>query len=173
MNSGIEENEMTGQERNQVLKMIADGKITAEQGLQLMEALDQESPEEIQTPAPEVPTGEAAVNETPAKKPGQEVDPRVEQVKSTVQRLWQIPLWIGITISVLSAWGMYAVMHNVGMNFWFYFLLLPLLLGVAVIAAGVGSRQAHWIFVDMHPKPGQHSECILLGFPLPLKLTAW
>ena len=164
---------MTDQERNQVLKMIADGKITPEQGLSLMQALDQENPEEIPAPAPQIPARETAVTETPAEKPSLEVDPRIEEVKSTVRRLWQIPLWVGIAISVLSAWGMYAVMHAVGMNFWFYFLLLPLLLGVLMTALAIGSRQARWIFIDVHQKPGEHPDRIFLGFPIPLKFTAW
>ena len=164
---------MTDQERNQVLKMIADGKITPEQGLSLMQALDQENPEEIPAPAPLIPASEIAVTETPAEKPSLEVDPRIEEVKSTVRRLWQIPLWVGIAISVLSAWGMYAVMHGVGMNFWFYFLLLPLLLGVLMTALAIGSRQARWIFIDVHQKPGEHPDRIFLGFPIPLKFTAW
>ncbi len=37
---------MTDLERNQVLKMIADGRITPEEGLQLMQALDQHEPSE-------------------------------------------------------------------------------------------------------------------------------
>jgi hypothetical protein len=169
---------MTDQERNQVLKMIADGKITPEEGLQLMQvleqqALDPEIPTSIPAPEPEIPAVETSVNAEPAEKPGFDADPRIERIKATVRRLWQIPLWIGIAITVLSALGMYAVMRGSGMHFWFYFLLLPLLLGVLVTAMAVGSRQARWIFVDVHQKPGQRPEHIFLGFPLPLRLTTW
>jgi hypothetical protein len=170
---GMEENKMTDQERNQVLKMIADGKITPEQGLQLMQALDQESPTGIPAPAPEMPADEVSASPAPSEQPGPETDHRIEHIKSTVRRLWQIPLWIGIGITILSALGMYAVLHATGMNFWFYFLLLPLLLGVLVTALAAGSRQARWIFVDVHQKSGERPERIFLGFPLPLKLTAW
>ncbi len=55
------------------------------------------------------------------------------------------------------------------MNFWFYFLLLPLLLGVALTALAAGSRAARWIYVDVHQQPGGHPEHIFLGFPLPLE----
>ena len=41
---------MTDQERNQVLKMIEEGKISPEEGLRLMQALEQ-SPAEDQSPA--------------------------------------------------------------------------------------------------------------------------
>jgi hypothetical protein len=68
---------------------------------------------------------------------------------------------------------MYAILHGPGMNFWFFFLALPLLLGVAIMAAAVGSRKAHWIFVNVQQKPGEKPAHIFLGFPLPLKLAAW
>jgi hypothetical protein len=167
---------MTDQERNQVLKMIADGKITPEEGLQLMQALEQENPvEELPPPSPAVstPQDETPQAETPDNQPYLSSDPRIEHIKSTVGRLWQIPLWIGIGMTVLSALGMYTVLQSSGTNFWFYFLLLPLLLGVLVIALAVGSQRARWIFIDVHQKPGQRPERILLGFPLPLKFTAW
>ena len=163
---------MTDQERNQVLKMIKDGKITPEQGLHLMQALDQ-TPVEEPLPAPQVTSGKGPADTPPASQPFLSSDPRLENLKSTVHRLWQIPLWIGIAFIIASALGMYAIMRGSGLNFWFYFLLLPLLLGVALTAVAVGSRQARWIYVDVHQKPGEHPERIFLGFPLPLKLTAW
>ena len=163
---------MTDQERNQVLKMIKDGKITPEQGLHLMQALDQ-TPVEEPLPAPEVTSGTGPTDTPPASQPFLATDPRLENLKSTVRRLWQIPLWIGIAVTIASALGMYAIMRGPGLSFWFYFLLLPLLLGVALTAVAVGSRQARWIYVDVHQKPGEHPERIFLGFPLPLKFTAW
>ncbi len=65
------------------------------------------------------------------------------------------------------------MLHAAGMNFWFYFLLIPMLLGVLVTVMAVGSRQARWLFVDVMQKPGQRPQRIFLGFPLPLKFTAW
>jgi hypothetical protein len=163
---------MTNQERNQVLKMIEEGKITPEQGLTLMQALEQQGPDVDPSPAPVIaPAAEEAQNKSSAEP--SELDPHIERLKATARRLWQIPLWIGIFITVLSALGMYAIMRGAGLNFWFYFMLLPLLLGVAVTALAAGSRAARWIYVDVHQQPGEHPGHIFLGFPLPLKLTAW
>ena len=164
---------MTDQERSQVLKMIEEGKITPEQGLHLMQALDLQSPLEGTPQDSEMPALENKPDDARTSQPGFEADPQVQRVKSSVRRLWQIPLWIGIGITILSGVGMYAVMRGPGMNFWFYFLLLPLLLGVAVTALAVGSRQARWIFVDVHQKPGDRPGHIFLGFPLPVRLTTW
>ena len=160
---------MTDQERNQVLKMIEDGKITPEQGLTLMQALEVQEPDLESVPVPAVPVAEAAQGPDPSAAP----DPHIEHLKATARRLWQIPLWAGIFITVVSALGMYAIMVGPGMNFWFYFMLLPLLLGVALTALAAGSRAARWIYVDVHQQPGEYPKHIFLGFPLPLKLTAW
>ncbi len=172
---------MTDQEREQVLKMIENGKISPEDGLKLMRTLDQ-SPAEDEAKADTTETGavsgpEAAANkdraDTRSEKSSFGTDPRIERVKAAVRRLWQIPLWIGVLITILSAWGMYALVQAARLNFWFYCLTFPLLLGVLVIVAAVGSRKARWIFVDVHQKPGEKPERIFLGFPLPLKLASW
>ena len=164
---------MTDQERNQVLKMIEEGKITPEEGLTLMQALDQQEPDNVPSPVPAARAVESAPEAASAQTPDPLPDPQVEHLKATARRLWQIPLWAGIFITVLSALGMYASMRGPGMNFWFYFLLLPLLLGVALTALATGSRAARWIYIDVHQQPGEHPGHIFLGFPLPLKLAAW
>jgi hypothetical protein len=161
--------------------MVENGHITPEEGLHLMGALDQNTVEdEVRVDM----TGTDSVSQTnsetekdldggQADKSSFETDPRISRIKSTARRLWQIPLWGGIGITILSAVGMYAIMHGLGMNFWFFMMILPLLLGVAIVVAAVGSRKARWIFVNVEQKPGEKPAHIFLGFPLPLKLAAW
>ncbi len=167
---------MTDQERNQVLKMIQDGKISPEEGLRLMQALDQ-SPAEDAELAPQPAAAGSSAPETGWKTEpsGMEADPRVAKIKATVERLWQIPLWIGIGITVLSALGMYLIMRGPGLNFWFYFMILPILLGVLIIVLAVGSHKAHWLFVDIEDKDTEdgHPRRIFFGFPVPLRFIAW
>lgn len=171
---------MTDQEREQVLKMIENGTISPEAGLKLMQTLEQSPAEDEVTAGSEKDSKsgfEEAVEKNgtdeKAEKAGFEPDPRIERVKSTVRRLWQIPLWIGVLITVLSAWGMYSLVQAATLNLWFYCQTTLLLLGVLVIAAAAGSRKARWIFVDVHQRPGERPARIFLGFPLPLKFTAW
>ena len=80
---------MAEQERNQVLKMIEGGKITPEQGLSLMQALDQDAPAGELPPAPAEPAAEEPAAAAPVAQPSLANDPRIERVKSTVRRLWQ------------------------------------------------------------------------------------
>lgn len=162
---------MTSNEREQVLKMIADGKISPEEGLNLMNILDKDSPED-QSPAPREPIA-SQPPPPPAEPSNMDLDPRIARIKGIARRFWQVPLWIGIVILALSALGMVALIQAGNMNFWFYFLIVPLLLGVLIIAAAAGSRRAHWIFVDVQQKPGEKPGRIFLGFPLPLRLAAW
>jgi hypothetical protein len=170
---------MTEQERNQVLKMIESGKITAEEGLNLIRTLDQD-PAEDEATAEEAEAGTASAPAAQAEEQKAQAEPsdpaadyRDTQAEATVHRLWQIPLWIGIGITLLSAAVMYAILVGPGANFWFYFLLLPLFLGVALTALTVGSRHTRWIFVDVRQRYGEWPERIFLGFPLPMKLIAW
>jgi hypothetical protein len=143
---------MTDQEREIVLKMIEEGKITPEEGLKLMNALH--TPAEDEQPAapaaaaagfsaePAAGSGPGTGEAKPeAEKSSFESDPRIARVKSTARRFWQIPLWIGIMITVGTALGMYFILRGPGMNFWFFCLTAP--------------------------------QRIFLGFPLPLKFTAW
>jgi hypothetical protein len=157
---------MTDQERNQVLKMIEDGKISPEDGLKLMQALEQ-------NPADDDRTAAGGSNRAAREESGLDQDPRLEGLKASARQLWQIPLWIGVFIILLSAFGMYAILQGPGLNFWFYFMILPLLIGVLLMAVGVGSRTARWLYVDVRGKPGEGPRHIFLGFPLPLKLAAW
>jgi hypothetical protein len=162
---------MTDQERNQVLKMIEEGKISPEEGLRLMQALEQNPADEDRLPG--VTETAASNGQGPTEKSGLENDPRIARVKTTVQRLWQVPLWIGVGITILSAVGMYLILRGPGPNFWFYFMILPLFLGIAITVLGVGTRTARWIFVDVRHDHDERPQRIFLGFPLPLKLAAW
>ena len=151
---------MTDDERQQVLKMIEDGKITAEDGLKLIQALETETPAEeaiiVEPAAAESTAGAGAAAQTP------EFDRKINRFR----RLWMIPLSLGIVVTVLSAYWMFAAFQNSGLGFWFLCSWLPFLLGVAAVAIGYESRSSRWIYIDVHQKPGEHPQRILLAFPL-------
>jgi hypothetical protein len=149
---------MTDSERQHVLKMIDDGKITAEEGLKLMQALDQDSA------ADELDVVETGPGSGAAGKP--KSDPEFDHKIDRFRRLWMIPLAAGILLTVASAWWMYAALQSSGMGFWFYFAWLPFLLGVALVALGFDSRTSRWIYVNVHQKPGETPQRIVISFPL-------
>jgi hypothetical protein len=69
---------------------------------------------------------------------------------------------------------MYGILQIAGMNFWFYCLLLPLFLGILLIAIGAGGQSSRWLYVNVDRRYAQDGPLnITLGFPLPLGLTSW
>ena len=155
---------MSSEERRKILQMVEEGKITAEQAASLMRALDEDSAEavmEILEPGPSV--GRESVDA-----------PEFEEVKKRARSFAMIPLWAGIFITILSAWGLYSVQQRAGVNFWFFLLLIPLLLGVLLIALGAGGQSSKWIYVNVDRRQAHDGpRNITLAFPLPLGLTAW
>ena len=107
---------MSSEERRKILQMVEEGKISAELAASLMRALEADAAGgEIEVIEPEPGSSASSI-------------PEFEEVKARARNLALIPLWTGIVIAVLSAWGMYGIQQNFGMNFWFYLLLFPLFL---------------------------------------------
>jgi len=153
---------MSSEERKKILQMVEEGKISAEQAATLMRALEDDSAE--------IEVFEAGAG------PGDERGDasKFEEVKARARRLAMIPLWIGVFLSVLSAWGIYSVQQRAGVNFWFFCLLVPLLFGVLLIALGAGGQGSKWLYVNVDRRNAQDwPRNITLGFPLPFGLTAW
>ena len=154
---------MSSEEQRRILKMVEDGKISADEALTLIRALEQDSPEA------EMEIVEAA----PAPRSEPSDAPEFEEVKQRARRFAMIPLWIGVGFTVIFAGLMYWAMQSSGFGFWFYCLTFPFLLGVLLVAISAGGMNARWLFVDVRQKPGERPGRITLGFPMPLGLVGW
>ena len=157
---------MSSEERKKILQMVEEGKISAEEAAKLMNALEADNDEaEVEVFQSEPSTGfDGSV--PPA--------PEFESVKARARQFAMIPLWVGVAIAVLSSWGIYSVQQSAGMNFWFFCLMFPLLLGVLLIALGAGGPSSKWLYVNVdRSRAHDGPRNITLGFPLPLGLTSW
>src|SRR5215211_7184021 len=157
---------MSSEERKKILQMVQDGKISAEQAASLMRALESDV---------DPTAADFEVLETGTSFGQERTDaPRFEEVKARARRFAMIPLWIGVFLTVLSAWGMYSIQQRSGVNFWFVFLLIPLLLGALLIALGASGQTSKWLYVNVNRRKAHNGpRNITLGFPLPLGLAAW
>ena len=156
---------MSAEERRKILQMVQDGKISAEQAASLMRALESD---------PDSTEENIEVIEEANPGNGNNDGAEFEEVKSRARRFAMIPLWIGVIIAVLSAWGIFSIQQSVGVNFWFFCLLVPFLFGVLLIALGAGGERSKWLYVNVDRRNAQDwPRNITLGFPLPLGLTAW
>lgn len=169
---------MSSEERKKILQMVEEGKISAEEAAKLMRTLDEAADSEADEAEIEVIESRAA--------PGFESDasggsrrpeaPEFDAIKARARRFSLIPLWTGVFVTVFSAWIIYAIQQNAGVNFWFYCMTLPLMLGVLLIALGAGGRSSRWIYVDVDrrdARPGDGPRHITLGFPIPFGFVAW
>lgn len=159
---------MTDTEREHVLRMIEDGKITAEEGLRLMQALESDIAEDAGEPI--------VIAAPPAPEPAPASDGATKREFQAhinkLRRLWLIPLGLGVAFSIPGAWWMYQNVQA-GLNGWFIFPFLFFLLGVGLAALGAGSRTARWIYVDVKEPHGARFRRIRLGFPIPTGLIRW
>lgn len=161
---------MSSEERKKILQMVEEGKISAEDAAKLMRALDEDAEGETDEAAIEVIESRADSSYERAAAP------EFDAIKARARRFSLIPLWTGVFVTVLSAWIIYSIQQNAGVNFWFYCMTLPLMLGVLLIALGAGGRTSRWIYVDVDrrdAKPGDGPKHITLGFPIPFGLVAW
>lgn len=154
---------MSAEERKKILQMVADGKISADQAATLMRALEESAEEEIEV----IPT---AAGSGPEKTGAPEFD----QIRKRARHFAMIPLWIGVFLTVLSAWAMFSIQQTAGFNFWFFFMVIPLVLGILLIALGAGSQSAPWIYVNVdRSNQPDWPRNITFGLPLPLGLASW
>jgi len=161
---------MSSEERKKILQMVEEGKISAEDAAKLMRALDEDADTETFEAEVEVIESEADSGYERAEAP------EFDEIKARAHRFSLIPLWVGVFVTVFSAWAIYSIQQNAGVNFWFYCMILPLMFGVLLIALGAGGRTSRWIYVNVDrrdAKPDDGPKHITLGFPIPFGLVAW
>ncbi len=159
---------MSSEERRKILQMVADGKISAEEAATLMRALEDE---------PETPSAESALIEVGPGFGGERSEaPELEEVRRRAGRFSGAFLWIGILFTVFSAWALFGIQQNAGLNFWFYCMTMPLVLGIMLIALGAKSKTSRWLYVNVdrsQAKDDDGPRHISLAFPLPLSFVSW
>ncbi len=159
---------MSSEERKIILKMVEENKITAQQAAQLLKALDE-------------PFTAAEMNALDTEMPFEEKSDsgsvwdqvEFEQVRARARRFASIPLWLGILITLLSAYGLFALVQRSSYGFWFVCAWLSLLFGTFLAALSSAGLNTRWLYVNVDQRTGQWPAHITLGFPLPLGLASW
>jgi hypothetical protein len=154
---------MSTEERRKVLQMVADGKISAEEAATLMRSLDDSAEEESEVVETESGSGGAGSGFI-----------EFDQIRKRAMRFAMIPLWVGVILTVLSAWWMYSIQQHAGLNFWFFCMAIPLLFGILLIALSAGGGSARWLYVNVdRSHQNEWPRHITIALPLPLGLVGW
>lgn len=154
---------MSSDEERQILKMVEDGKISAEEAMTLIKALE-ENPAEVEVEVIETEAGEGG---------GRSAGLEFEEVKARAQKFAMLPLWIGVAFTILGAYWMYALVSNANYGIWFFFAWIPLLLGLLLVALSAGGMNARWLYLNVDQQPGEWPQHITFGLPLPLGIITW
>ena len=152
---------MSSDEQKQILKMVEDGLISAEEAMTLIKALE---PSEDQIEVVESDTSQDG---------SRSVGPEFEAVKARAKKFAMIALWIGVVVTVLAAYWMFVLVQNSNYGFWFACAWFPLLLGLLLVALSTGGMNSRWLYVNVDQVKGEWPRHITLGFPIPLGLIGW
>lgn len=153
---------MSSEEKKKILQMVENGRITAEEGVALIKALEEAAAED-EVQVLEMGPGSESANDLP----------EFEEVKARARRYASIPLGIGIVLTVLAGYWMFALTQNANYGFWFFCAWFPLLFGILLITLSAGGINSRWLYVDVHQEPGEWPQRITLGFPIPFGLVSW
>ncbi len=154
-----------GEEQLQILKMLEDGQIGAEEAAELLAALRPEADEgwEQEGAAPGLEKAGALVEE-PASAPDWEGPP------ARWSRFWIYPALVGGGLLILGAVVLGLLYAASAAPGWRVCGWLPMILGLVVAILAWWSRTARWLHLRVQEK-GERN--IAFSFPLPLTLTAW
>ena len=179
-------------ERHLILEMIESGKISADEGLELLKALEpldfiEESEQSTVLPPGAETMGENLIDTqtevadaTAAagdeRITGEVLDPVEVSLPPDAEdwrRWWRVPMWIGVGITTLAGLLMLWAQQANGIGFLFFCAWVPLLLGVFLIVLSWQSRTSRWLHLRIQQPPGEWPQKIAISFPIPMRMTSW
>ncbi|MCK5346422.1 MAG: hypothetical protein KAR20_23590 [Candidatus Heimdallarchaeota archaeon] len=135
----------------EILKSIETGELSAADGISMMNKEDEELDVHIETNSTFLPSQ--------------------EEIKE-IEKWWRIPWIIGLTIFIGTGVAMNNIAMNYGFNFWFFLLILPLIVGVFILALTWPSDDRPWVHVFVNGAGG-HRNIVKISIPLPVAFTSW
>ncbi len=159
----------TGKERLRILEMIEQDAITAQEGLNLLRAL--ESPQEAEVTAVPHPDRFSSGEESIGGQQSTDT-PDPDELRRWKQ-WWVIPFLVGIVVTLLGGGWMFSVWSGRGFGFLFLLTWVPFLLGVSILATAWGSRNSPWLHLRVQQKPGAKPGRIAISLPIPFRFIAW
>ncbi|CAG0933039.1 hypothetical protein TFLX_02862 [Thermoflexales bacterium] len=169
----------TSEERQQVLHLIAAGKITPEEGSRLLAALSGETPAvpaERSAPAEQADRPPSIGTDSPEQTYAPEPEiisppPPIDVKTPDTRHWWQVPFWIGAATLVAGAFVLAGSLAS-GNVCWVLLCGLPLLcLGILAVSVAWFARNGPWVHIRVkNDRPGERN--IKLSVPLDLGAAA-
>jgi hypothetical protein len=166
---------MVGKAERQILDMVEQGQLSAEEGLRLINAMGGKTES---GPDPDLIDEEVRASTNITFGDAEEsVQPHIpEEEKQRMNRLkrwWVLPFGIGLLITTLGAILMYMGSTQSGFGFGFWLAWLPFLLGIFIVAVSFQTKRSVWLHVRVKQEPGETPQRISISLPMPIALTRW
>ncbi|HCU56669.1 MAG TPA: hypothetical protein DF984_00310 [Anaerolineaceae bacterium] len=163
---------MSDQAQRKVFDMVEQGRISADEGLQLINALhgNQHDKVTVET-APQSESDYSFQKEAESHSqsiPDEELD-RMKKLK----RWWILPFALGLIITLSGAIWMYSGYLANGFGWGFWLSWFPFLIGIVLVAVSFPTAKSLWLHVRIKQKEGETPQQINISFPLPLRIAKW
>jgi hypothetical protein len=157
---------MSDQAQRKVLDMVEQGRISADEGLQLINALDGSSGQNAAD-------GAAAYSREETVPPTHPIpEEELERMKK-LKRWWILPFALGLLITLSGAIWMYSGYLASGFGWGFWLSWFPFLIGIVLVAISFPAGKGVWLHVRIKQKEGESPQRINFSFPLPLRFAKW
>ncbi len=148
--------------RMEILSKVESGALPLETAARLLgeiEKVEENSPEIISPVALPKDEVSSSPQQLEVEKPGWSII------------LWLTPLLLGVILTASTAFKIYQQLSFNGTGTGFWFLLIPLSVGILLIYLGWNLQNSKWIFIDVKQPDGEKPQRILLSFPLPFRFV--
>jgi hypothetical protein len=158
-----------------ILDMIEEGQISAEDGLRLMNAMDNKTKSgELQVEIKECSSGLEDMGLSDQEShAGLRMPEEEKQRMLRMKRWWLLPFAVGLLITTLGAAWMFMGYSEHGFGFGFWLAWLPFILGIFIVAVSFRTSRSVWLHVRVKQKSGEKPQRITISIPLPMVLTKW
>ena len=158
-----------------IMDMVEQGHISAEEGLRLINAMDNHrEPISNEGESALVATEEAGILPEDIIEPS---PPRISEEElqrmNRLKRWWILTFGIGLLVTILGAIWMYSGYQANGFGWGFWLAWIPFLLGIVVLAISFQTSRSVWLHVRIKQKPGETPQRISISLPMPIKFTRW
>jgi len=154
---------MTSEESKfEILKKVQEGVLSPEEGADLLAILDGAA------------TGQEAEPDSPVEVVGTPFsDERPPEPSWLWKAAWSLFMWLGVILTILSAFWMYKGYEAAGMGWGFFLSWIPFTLGILLVYGGTRLLQAHWMHIKIDSTDEGKPRRINIEAPLPLNFAAW
>lgn len=153
--------------RRQILQMLQEGKVTADQAMELLQALE---------PSEQIPALTGAdvedVEDIGEALTGEVIQPAEPPDMERYRRFWQIPFFIAIGAVIISGLGLRSLYRSAdgAITFWFICVWSVFVMTSILTVLAFLSRRATWLHVRIKERKGRR---ISISLPLPLGIASW